>query len=60
MYPPPLTGTFASEQVAYLFRPTLVSDELLRDPPRRIAQLCRLDELPLLDTQTCRISAGSR
>jgi hypothetical protein len=39
MYLPPLSGVFDSEQVACLFRPTLVSDELLRDPPRRVAQL---------------------
>lgn len=39
MYLPPLHGVFESEQVACLFRPTLVADELLRDPPRRIAQL---------------------
>lgn len=39
LYLPPLTGIFESEQVACLFRPTLVSDELLREPPRRIAQL---------------------
>jgi hypothetical protein len=39
MYLPPLPGLFESEQVACLFRPTLVSDELLRDPPRRVAQL---------------------
>lgn len=39
MYLPPLPGIFEGEQVACLFRPTLVSDEMLRDPPRRIAQL---------------------
>jgi hypothetical protein len=39
MYLPPLSDVFESEQVACLFRPTLVSDELLRDPPRRVAQL---------------------
>ena len=39
MYLPPLSGIFEGEQVACLFRPTLVSDELLRDPPRRVAQL---------------------
>lgn len=27
------------EHVACLFRPTLVSDEFLADPPRRVAQL---------------------
>jgi hypothetical protein len=39
MYLPSLTGIFETEQVACLFRPTLVSDELLRNPPRRVAQL---------------------
>ncbi len=39
MYLPPLPGILESEQVACLFRPTLVSDQLLRDPPRRVAQL---------------------
>jgi hypothetical protein len=39
LYLPALPGIFESEQVACLFRPTLVSDELLRDPPRRVAQL---------------------
>jgi hypothetical protein len=39
MYLPPLSGVFGSEQVACLFRPALVSDDLLRDPSRRIAQL---------------------
>lgn len=39
MYLPPLAGAFEDESVACLFRPTLVSDELLAEPPRRIAQL---------------------
>lgn len=39
MYLPPLPHIFEGEQIARLFRPTLVSDELLRDPPRRVAQL---------------------
>jgi hypothetical protein len=39
MYLPPLPGVLDDESVACLFRPSLVSDELLRDPPRRIAQL---------------------
>jgi hypothetical protein len=39
MYLPPLAGVFESERVACLFRPTLVSDDMLRDPPRRVAQL---------------------
>lgn len=39
MYLPPLPGVFDDEQVACFFRPTLVSDELLAEPPRRIAQL---------------------
>jgi hypothetical protein len=39
MYLPPFPGVFESEQVACLFRPTLVSDELLSDPPCRVAQL---------------------
>lgn len=39
MYLPPLPGVLEEEHVACLFRPTLVSDEFLADPPRRIAQL---------------------
>ena len=39
MYLPPLPGVLDEEHVACLFRPTLVSDELLADPPRRVAQL---------------------
>lgn len=39
MYLPPLEGVLDEEGVACLFRPSLVSDELLADPPRRIAQL---------------------
>ena len=39
MYLPPLAGVLEEESVACLFRPSLVSDELLADPPRRIAQL---------------------
>jgi len=39
MYLPPLPGVLGEESVACLFRPSLVSDELLADPPRRIAQL---------------------
>jgi hypothetical protein len=39
MYLPPLPGILESDHVACLFRPTLVSDELLCDPPRRVAQL---------------------
>jgi hypothetical protein len=39
MYLPPLAGVLDGEHVACLFRPTLVSHELLRDPPRRVAQL---------------------
>jgi hypothetical protein len=39
MYLPPLPGTLDGEHVACLFRPTLVSDELLHEPPRRVAQL---------------------
>ena len=39
MYLPPLSGVLDDESVACLFRPSLVSDELLTDPPRRIAQL---------------------
>lgn len=38
MYLPALEGAFA-ESVACLFRPTLVADEFLADPPRRIAQM---------------------
>lgn len=39
MYLPPLPGVLEEEQVACLFRPTLISEELLRKPPRRVAQL---------------------
>jgi hypothetical protein len=39
MYLPPLPGVLDDESVACLFRPSLVSDALLTDPPRRIAQL---------------------
>jgi hypothetical protein len=39
MYLPSLAGFLDREHVACLFRPTLVSDELLREPPRRVAQL---------------------
>lgn len=38
MYLPPLERAFG-ESVACLFRPTLVSDDFLREPPRRIAQM---------------------
>jgi hypothetical protein len=39
MYLPPLDGVLEEESVACLFRPSLVSDDLLADPPRRVAQL---------------------
>lgn len=39
MYLPPLPDVLAEESVACLFRPGLVSDRLLSDPPRRVAQL---------------------
>jgi len=39
MYLPPLDGVIGEESVACLFRPSLVSDDLLANPPRRIAQL---------------------
>lgn len=38
MYVPPLEGFF-DESVACLFRPSLVADGFLADPPRRIAQV---------------------
>jgi hypothetical protein len=38
MYLPPLEGTL-EESVACLFRPTLVSNDFLRNPPRRVAQM---------------------
>jgi len=38
MYVPALEGHF-EESVACLFRPTSVSDEFLREPPRRVAQM---------------------
>lgn len=39
MYLPPLERRLDEESVACLFRPSLVSDELLATPPRRVAQL---------------------
>lgn len=39
MYLPPLPGLLDEETVACLFRPTLVSAELLAEPPHRVAQL---------------------
>jgi hypothetical protein len=39
LYLPSLPNVLEGEHVACLFRPTLVSDELLREPPRRVAQL---------------------
>lgn len=39
MYLPPLAGVLDDETVACMFRPSLVSDTLLADPPRRVAQL---------------------
>ncbi len=39
MYLPPLSGFLEEESVACLFRPSLVSDKLLAEPPRRVAQL---------------------
>ena len=39
MYLPPLPGVLEEEGVACLFQPSLVSDKLLADPPRRVAQL---------------------
>jgi hypothetical protein len=39
VYLPSLPGVFEEEQVACLFRPAVVSDDLLREPPRRVAQL---------------------
>lgn len=41
MYLPALKGHFA-ESVAILYRPTLVSDKFLAEPPRRIAQMHHL------------------
>lgn len=39
MYLPPLPGVLVETSVACLYRPATVSDEFLRDPPRRVAQL---------------------
>lgn len=39
MYLPPLPHVLPEESVACLYRPTTVSDDFLRDPPRRVAQL---------------------
>ncbi len=38
MYLPPLADILDGEHVACLFRPTLVSDELLREPPRALRE----------------------
>jgi hypothetical protein len=39
MYLPPLQDALDEDCVACLFRPSLVGDDFLADPPRRIAQL---------------------
>jgi hypothetical protein len=39
MFLPPLPGVFDEDSVACLFRPSLVADPLLAQPPRRVAQL---------------------
>jgi hypothetical protein len=39
MYLPPLAGVLVEASVACLYRPTTVSDDFLRDYPRRMAQL---------------------
>jgi hypothetical protein len=39
LYLPAVPGTDEGELVALLFRPTTVSEEFLRTPPRRLAQL---------------------
>lgn len=39
MYLPPVPGLLEEPLVACLYRPSLVDDALLRDPPRRVAQL---------------------
>jgi hypothetical protein len=39
LYLPPLPGVLAEDSVACFYRPATVSDEFLRDPPRRVAQL---------------------
>ncbi len=39
MYLPPLDGVIEEDSVACLFRPSLISDDLLANPPRRLAQL---------------------
>ena len=39
MYLPPVPGLLEGGLVACLYRPSLVDDAMLRDPPRRIAQL---------------------
>jgi len=38
MYLPPLPGLLAEESVACIYRPSTISDDFLRDPPRRVAQ----------------------
>ena len=39
LYLPAVPGTDEGELVALLFRPATVSEEFLREPPRRLAQL---------------------
>jgi hypothetical protein len=39
MYLPPLPGAIDEDAVACLYRPGLVSDAFLADPPKRVAQL---------------------
>jgi hypothetical protein len=39
MYLPALPGVLEQESIACLFRPSLVADEFLATPPRRVAQL---------------------
>jgi hypothetical protein len=39
MHLPPLAGVLDEESVACLYRPTTVSSDFLKDPPRRVAQL---------------------
>lgn len=39
MYLPGVPGVIEEDLVACLFRPGMVSDDLLRNPPRRVAQL---------------------
>lgn len=58
MYLPALAGVLEDECVACLFPPSLVSDELLADPPRRIAHQ-RADTSRSSSRRTGRVSPST-